>query len=116
MFFRNPAIFLLVKDKRKMKMPINTLFQKQAADIIIDLLNKDEILIKETVFDQYTDKKIFMFQLFSNNPYQEICTLQQILHNDSKKEAYIYIQAKEQKWSPEIVQKLIDIVIEKLHK
>ena len=97
-------------------MPINMLFQKQAASIIIDLLNKDEILIKETVFNHYQDRKIFMFQLFSNNPHQEICILQQILYNDNKKEAYIYIQAKDQNWASDIVQNMIDVVVEKLRK
>lgn len=94
---------------------INTIFQQQAADIIIDLLNKDLISIRKSVFDHYEDKKqIFIYQLVSITKAEEICMLQQIIYPDETKFVYIFFDGRKKDWDIDIIQHLIDVVTEKL--
>lgn len=85
-------------------------------DVIFDLLKKDAVFIKETIFDCYSDRKIFLFQLFSTKNNKEICILQQIVPTNGKKLVHIYVNAKEQKWNLHKLQQLLDVVSAKSQK
>ena len=112
MFFGIPP-FPFGKDKRKSELSINKIFQQQAADIIVDLINQGKIKITNTLIDCYDDRKIFMFQLLVDSTYQEICMLQQIEYFNGKKVANIYFQGRKKKWDKGVLRYLLDVAFEK---
>ena len=95
-------------------MQNDTAAQERIAHMIAELLNQDLLTIRPTVFDCFTDRKIFIFQIFPIDQSVEMCMLQQIIYTNKTKEAHIFIRAKNQYWNQDIVQNLLDIVFEKL--
>ena len=95
-------------------MKINTRFQKQAAKIILDLLDNNKIKIRELCVDS-DDRRIDNFQLLSVEVPDEICIVQQAFFlKTGEKKWNLFIKGCPQKWDDKIVQDLINAVIEKL--
>ena len=95
-------------------MQNNTAVQERIAYMISELLNQNLLTIRSAVFDCYTDKKIFMFQIFPIDQSIEICILQQIIYTNKPKEAHVFINAENQHWNQNIVQNILNIVFQKL--
>lgn len=94
-------------------MSKDTALSQNDIDVIFDLLKKDMVFIKETTFDCYNDRKIFLFQLFSSKNNKEICILQQIESTNGERSVHVYVNAAEQKWNLNKVYQLLDIVFAK---
>ena len=95
-------------------MQNDTAAQERVAYMISELLNQNLLMVRSTVFDCYTDKKIFVFQIFPFDKSIEICILQQIIYTNKPKEAHIFINAANQHWNQDIVQNILNIVFQKL--
>lgn len=92
---------------------INTMFQHQTVDMLVDLLNRDLIWIRKSSFNYHDNRKILLFQLFSKTKNNEICILQQIIYSGGAKSVHIYFNAHEHNFDKNIIQNLIDIVNKK---
>lgn len=92
---------------------INTRFQQQAADIIVDLINRGEIVVKQTLIDCFDDRKFFRFQFFSYSMAREICLVQQIEYANGKKEGCIYFDGRRKKWNQGVITYLLAVAFEK---
>lgn len=111
-----PLPFGKPNDKRNEMQKINTTFQRQAANIIAELLNENVLCIKPSVFNYSDDKKILLFQICSNTNGQEICILQQIIYPNNTKSVNIYFNGHAKNWDSDVIKYLIDVVSAKSQK